>query len=197
MPYGTSFADIYAAIGAVVLRSTGRSWWKKSGVQAQPAGVYATVYITAGQGIQNVVHEVLQRSAELETGEIFKEIVWGTQYLDCQAEFIRTSGTDTAIAAATRFANALRLEARDGDLYLISALSGGVKITDISAIFRADVEPRARVDFRLIANITEPDGLADVNIFDIQHQPIKLTAGDGVEETFTINNDGSVEWPST
>ena len=178
MPAGTKIDALYAAIGNVVNRSTGRSWWDKRGIQAQPSGPYATIFLVSGAGLQlPVTEEILPPGIEL-----FHQIPWGTQILRCQAEFFRSVSGNTAIQAANRFANSLRLQIRWYDLWQLCALSGAVDVIDISAIFRADIEPRARVDFQIAANIIE-EPLADTNITDIHQQAFRI---DMAEENTTV-----------
>jgi hypothetical protein len=203
MPAGTSISSIYSAMGSVVNRATGRSWWKKAGIQAQPPGTYATVFISEIDGIQNPVVSHIQYSAPIAvTGEIFKEIPWGTSTLDVQVEFWRSATNDAAIDAAQRFYRSLYLEKRWTDLWSICALSGSVRIVDISAMFRADIEPRVRVQFRINANLSAVDPLLDISIHDIGTQPILIEEGSGGEITLetdiAVDETGEItEWPIT
>jgi hypothetical protein len=103
-------------------------------------------------------------------------------------EFFRSLPNDSAIQAAKRFDNSLRLQARFYDLWLLCALSGAVKVIDVSAIFRADIEPRARVEFRVYANLTDQP-LADVDIFDIHQQSVQIDRAAG-NEAATVDVTG-------
>ena len=86
MPGGTTLNAIYAALGALVASATGRVWWDKRGIQAQPNGPYATVYITVGDGLQNqVVENVLLETPGIG-GEIYGQVVWGTCLINIQVE---------------------------------------------------------------------------------------------------------------
>ena len=192
MPAGTNLDAIYNALGAIVASSTGRLWWDKRKIQAQPTNPYATIYITVGDGLQMPVTENVLLSTPGPNGETFKQYPWGTVLLDVQVEFLRSNPAtgDYAQRAAKRFENALRLTEREYDLWLICGLSGAIRYIDISAIFRADVQPQARVAFRLLANLMDQP-LAGVDIFDIENQPMVITEimEDGEEqiinETFT------------
>jgi hypothetical protein len=201
MPAGTTIGTIYSAIGAVVTRATGRSWWKKAGMQGQPSGTYATVYVTQGDAIAQQVVEHVKYTSELETGEIFRQIPWGTTSLDVQVEFWRSATSNSAIDAAIRFFRSLYLEARWSDLWIYCSLAGSVKTTDISAMFRADIEPRARVEFRIFANLSGPDPLLDVPLHDIQKQPLLITEQHGshdLETDIAVDNTGEItQWPTT
>jgi acyl-CoA thioesterase len=66
------------------------------------------------------------------------------------------------------------MEERHFDLWEISALTGGVRITDISAIFREDNEQRTRVKFTLSAHVADPEPLTDTEIPDIETQKIDV-----------------------
>ena len=185
---GTTIDAIYTALGALVAASTGRHWWDKRGVQAQPQGPYVTIYVTAGDTLQNQVVDEILLDTPGPDGETFKERPWGTCLIDVQVEFVRSGANgDTAQVAAKRFDNALQLTARYFDLWEICGLSGGTRFTDISAIFRADIEPRARIDFKAYANLMdEPLPAAGAEIFNIEKQPVNFpNPGGELVMTFT------------
>ena len=193
----TSMENLYSAIEAVIIGATGRSCWKKTGIQAQPQGPYSTLYLTQGAGLQNPVVETYLLQTPTEAGEDFLQVPWGTQLVRCQVEFLRNGASQTANQAANQFANSLRLYARFYDLWKYCAMSGETQITDISAIFRADIEPRTRVEFSVYANIADKSdqSLEDNNVYDIEHQPVTIEAqvmGTTLEpiESVTFDNTG-------
>ena len=169
---GTSIGALYTAIGAIILSSTGRSWWKKAGLQAIPPSPYALIQLVEGQGIENEVVETVELDEALETGEWFQERPWGTRLIRVTVEFFRDAANNKALEAATRFMLALRLEERVWDLWQICGLVGGLDLVDLSMAFRQDIEGRALVKFN--ANIALPLPLDDVNIFDIDTQTINV-----------------------
>ncbi len=192
----TSFDELYSMIGTVLNRATGRVWWRKAGIQAQPKGPYATLYLAAGQGLQNPVTETVLLEEPDGEGHVFEQIPWGTLHIECQAEFFRSGSNDSAIQAAVRFANALRLEERYWDLWGICGMSGACAVLDISGMFRADVEPRARATFHVYANVADSP-LLDTKIYDIKRQPITVTREDDEGITFTVLDTGEIVWPTT
>jgi hypothetical protein len=167
----TSFEDLYVALVALIGVTTGlgNKVWRKTGIQAQPTGPYATVYLTEGPSPSiDVVDDI-----EIEnpaTGEpSFTQRPWGTTHLECVAEFFRAGAMD----AAVRFRNALQLEARYDDLWAVAGLAGEVRIVDVSTMFRADVEGRAQVRFRMYANVGMPLPLA-AEIHEIDTQGVDV-----------------------
>lgn len=194
MPHKTSYDELYTTLGAVVQAATGRPWWRKAGIQAQPQGPYATVYLVEGVGMENPVVESVELDPVGDNGETFRQTPWNTTYQDVTVEFFRSASGDTALEAATRFRTALRLEERFWDLWNICGLVGSVRVLDISAIFRADIEPRAQVRFTIYANIADPAPLADDNIFDMQSQEVDVihVRQDGQETTIPITVSGNV-----
>jgi hypothetical protein len=164
----TTLDDLYSSYGGVLATVTGRKWWRKAGLQAAPQGPYAVIQFTEGpSSALDVVENV-----DLGVNQGFGQQPWGTTRLFVRVEFFRGASNDSALQAAIRFRNALVLEARFGDLWLISGLSGEIRLTDVSTMFRADVEGRAEVTFAIYANISDPLPLPDTNISEIQHQPI-------------------------
>lgn len=163
----TSFDNLYSVLGAVVAEATGRPWWRKAGIQSRPVGPYATIYVTDGQGLETPVVEMVELELPGPLGETIEQAVWGTTTLQVVVEFLKDAANNTALQAATRLKNAFYLEARYDDLWEIAALSGGVKLVDVSSIFRADIEPRAEVRFQLVANIADPIPLAGVLLDEI------------------------------
>ena len=175
MPHKTSYDELYTVLGAVLLQTTGRPWWRKEGIQARPTTPYATIYMYQATGQENDVVQTLQLEEPTASGENFRQTPWGTSLVECRVEFLKSTTNNTALQAATRLRNALRLEARYFDLWEVMALSGKVDIMDISAIFRADVEPRAELRFQFYANIADPAPLTGQDIYDIESQTIEVT----------------------
>ena len=92
-----------------------------------------------------------------------------------------------------RFSNSLLLSSRDLDIGVVCAISGSARIIDISGIFRADVEARARLIFHLYANVANPAPIGGTNIEDIQSVPFKLT-GAADDRVMTVLNTGEIVW---
>ena len=174
MPRGTSFDELYNTLGALVLSATGRPWWRKAGIQARPKEPYAIVYLAEGMGLEKQVVEHGEIAPYLGD-EVFTQTPWGTTILDVRLEFYGSRENNTALEAATRLRQALYLEERFWDLWELCALNGGVRLIDLSQIFREDVEGRTELRFSVIANITEPAPLADKDIYDIQSQQVNVT----------------------
>jgi hypothetical protein len=170
----TSFTELYSTIGAIVTSSTGRTWWKKDSVSAQRSGPRAVVYISELMGNSRQMIELIDLYPIPSTGDRFTVTPWGTGYLDVEVEFYGKGTNDSATDAATRFRQSLYMEQRHFDLWEIAALTGGVRITDISAIFREDNEQRTRVRFTLGAHVADPEPLADTEIPDIETQRIDV-----------------------
>jgi len=170
----TTIDEIYKALGAVVLRSTGRKWWRKAGIQGQPKEAYATIFVQEGTGVEQPVVENVELGAE-GGSPLFRQVPWGTKRLEVRVEFFRSDSVGRAIQSAVRFENALRLEERSWDLWNVASLLGAISTTDISSIFRADIEPRAEVRFTLMSNIAGPLPLTDTDIFDIGSVAIEVT----------------------
>lgn len=170
----TSFDALYLKIGNIVQAATGREWWRKAGIQAQPSGPYATVYIEEGTGLQHQVVESVELDPVGPNGEIFQQTPWGATHLDCKIEFYRDADPDTALVAAMRFRNSLRLEERFWDLWEIAGLVGNIRLIDVSGAFRADIEPRTEIRFNLYANIVDPLPLIGNDIYDIQTQEVTV-----------------------
>lgn len=170
----TSFDELYTTIGTVVNRSTGRPWWRKKGIQAQPSGPYALISLDAVTDFQNQVTENIQLIPPEDTGECFQQIPWNAGEVAVSVVFYRDTVSHKAEDAATRFRTALRLEERFWDLWEICGLVGGINLIDLSASFRADTESRIEVKFRVNANIADPPPLEDHLIYDIQSQEIDV-----------------------
>ena len=168
-----SYDDIYIALGAVLKEATGRAWWRKGGIQSQPTGTYATIFLTRGVGVQNDVVDRIPYAQPTEDVDT-QEKPWGTVLAECQVEFLRSADNDSAMNAATRFKNSLSLEKRYTDLWGIIGLVGGVDVLDISALFRTDTEPRARVSFQFYANISDPAPLTGTDAQNIAFQSIDV-----------------------
>ena len=189
MPRKTSYDELYTTLGALLLQVTGRAWWRKASIQSRPTTPYATIYLTTGRGLENDNVENTLLAEPTLTGEIYRQTPWGTTLLECRIEFLKSATGNTASDAATRFRNALRLEARYFDLWHIMGLVGGVDQTDISAIFRADTEPRVELRFQLYANIADPAPLTGQDIYDIESQTVEVThvRVDGVETKVDVD----------
>lgn len=195
-----SIDDLYKAVGALVVKSTGRLWWRRAGIQAQPTGTYATVYITNVDGIQNqVVENVDYLEAGMDQpvdGQAFFQQAWNTSRLEVEIDFFRSKTNDTVHDAASRFRAALMLEERFWDLWKLCGLIGGVTVQDISAIFRAETEPRVKLRFHLAANVADPLPLADTPIYDIESEKVIVSVDkfdEVVTQEVTINNDQNVD----
>jgi len=176
MTHKTSINELYTVIGAVVKKSTGRAWWRINKQQASKTGTYAVVSLTTGKGLQNQVteHVEIDHSLEPDNPAYLRQIVWNTTVQNCVVEFYRSALNDSAMDAATRFRTSLFLDERIYDLYQISGLIGGVDIIDISSIFRADIEPRAEVRFSFYANISDPQPLDEIDVYDINTQTVEV-----------------------
>lgn len=141
-------------------------------MQAQPAGTYALVNLSAMRGNAQQIVSSVELDEPRETGEVFTQIPWNSGEIDVVLEFYRSTPGDTALQAATRATQALRLEERFWDLWEICGLAGGVELVDVAAIFRGTIEPRVEVRFSVLANVAEPLPLADAHIFDIDTQRV-------------------------
>jgi len=189
----TTFNELYAMLGQVVQESTGRKWWRKGGIQSQPKGPYATVYLTEAVGLENDIVSTELLAEPALNGEMFKQTPWGISKVDARIEFIRSEEGDTAIQASSRFRTALRLEERYFDLWNVMGLASGVQLIDISSIFRVDIEPRAEVRFTFYANITD-DPVKGSELYDIQSQLVDLVHDrqDDVETSIPVTVSGNV-----
>ena len=195
MPRGTTFEELYTTIGEIVQASTGRVWWKKTAIQARPSAPYAVVYISNASGIEKPYVEVVELEEELETGERFQEIPWNTALLEVWVEFYKSLSNNTALQAAQRFKSALHLTERYFDLWQIAALSGGVRIIDISAIFREDTESRTEVRFSLQVNLAMAEPLEGNFVHEIEIQEVGIVhvKQDGDETEVNIDIDQQSE----
>lgn len=197
MPRRTSIDELYSTIGALVTRATGRSWWRKAGVQSRSASPYAVVWIGEFVGIEQPVVETWEQVPLLSGGQAFEQLPWGTGELAVGIEFYQGRSGDSAIQAANRFKSSLYMEERFWDLWQVCALAGGVSIMDVSAIFRESVEPRADVRFRIVANVVDPLPLEDSPLYDIESQEINVTHvrtdGEETEITVEVNNTENLD----
>lgn len=169
----TTMKELYATLCSVVMEATGRKTWTKTGIQATPNFPYATVYLRTGDGFaQDVVVDNVQEVPG-PNGETFQQAVLNTLHFQCVVEFFRNSGEfDTAVAAALRFKASLQLDARDFDLWRICGLTGPIQFIDVSAIFRADTEPRAQIVFGLYANLGNEVPVAGIDLAEIETQTV-------------------------
>jgi hypothetical protein len=187
MSRGCTTDELYDALGAFILASTSRKWWRKAGIQAQPQGPYALVFISENHGLENEVVELEELEPVETTDPSFEEIPWGTALLSVQLELFRGAHPSTALQDAHRLKSALRLEQRYQDLWDIMGISGAVTVIDVSAVFRADTEGRAEVRFQVYANISEHRPPQN-ELHDINTQSVVVT---------TDINDTTVEQPIT
>jgi hypothetical protein len=158
----TSFDELYSTLVVLVENVTGRPCWRKMGIQAQPGGPYATVYLKEGPSpTQDVIEEV----PNPEGG--FSQYPVGLTYLSCQAEFFRNISTQSAYDAGIRFRQSLQMSSRFDDLWQIAGLCGQIEIRDISEIFRADVEGRTQVSCNMYADIGAPPLTLDNQISEV------------------------------
>lgn len=140
----------------IVNRATGYPVWRKTGIQTPPAGPYSTIFFDYGKGFVQDVVEYVDCPPD-EEGNTLIEVPWGTMRLRMKISFFRNIQTGlTAFGAAIQFKNSLQLQVRYADLWQISGLVGDIEAEDITAAFRADIEPRAEVRFGLYANLV-PD----------------------------------------
>lgn len=170
----TSYNELYDTIGNVVQSVTGREWWRRNGMQSQPEGVYAVVYLAQDQTLQHQVVENIELIPFGENGEVYEQTPWGTATIDCVVEFYRSAENDDALEAAIRFRNSLFIEKRFEDLWRIAGLVGNIRLLDISGAFRADIEPRAEIRFSFISNISHPKPIESNQIYDIQSQQMDV-----------------------
>lgn len=174
MSQGTSIEELYTSLGAVLLSATGRVWWKGYGMKISPNKPHAIIILSEGRGMQSPIVENVVLDPPVDEKEL-QQIPWGTSLFDCTIKFLKSSDNNSALQAATRFKNSLRLEARAFDLNEIMGISGNVSLLDISSIFRADVEPRVDIKFKFYANISLPYTLVDSNISEIETQEINIS----------------------
>ena len=170
----TSFDELYTVLGGLVNRATGRRWWRRAGMQAQPTGTYVLANLSTMRGNAQQIVSSVELDEPRETGEVFTQIPWNSGEIDVVLEFYRSAPGDTALQAATRATQALRLEERFWDLWEICGLAGGVELVDVAAIFRGTIEPRVEVRFSVVANVAEPLPLQDADIFDIDTQRVDV-----------------------
>lgn len=170
----TSYNELYDVIGTIVQSVTGREWWRRTGMQSQPEGIYAVVYLASDQPLQHQVVENIELTPPGTNGEVYEQKPWGTASIDCVVEFYRDAENNTALESATRFKNSLYIEKRFEDLWRIAGLVGNVRWLDISGAFRADIEPRTEVRFTFISNIANPNPVDTNQIYDIQSQRIDV-----------------------
>jgi len=171
----TTLEELYEAYGALILRSTGRPWTRKKGIQARPKKPYATLHIQQVETFEKTIVENVELFPFGVNGEIFEQLPWNTSLLNMEVAFYSDRAGDTVEIAASRFRSALALEARYWDLWLLSALAGRIQAIDLSLIFREDVEPRIELRFQIMANIVEQAPLADYEIYEIKQQQIDIT----------------------
>lgn len=190
----TSLNELYDTIGVLIQSVTGREWWRSTGMQSQPKGIYATVYLQMDQPLQHQVVENVELEPLGENLEVFEQKPWGTTTVDCIVSFYRSTSNNSADEAATRFRNSLYIEKRFEDLWRIAGLLGSVRRLDISGAFRADIEPRTEVRFSFMANISEPGPVDSNQIYDIQSQEIDIihVGLDNSETLIELNIDKNV-----
>lgn len=175
MSKGTSIEELYTSIGAVVFASTGRDWWKGYGQKVSPQLPYALIILSDGKGLQNPVVENVELAPVPEEGATLQQIPWGTLLMDCEIRFIKSSSNNTALEAATRFKNSLRLRNRSFELWEIMGISGEISLVDVSSVFRADIESRIHIKFKFYANVSLPYSLEDDRIEEIESQSVDVS----------------------
>lgn len=180
-----SVDDIYNSIGALITSSTGRLWWRKGGIQSQPPGSYATVFIEGGPSVEIGVVETIELSEADVPNPSFQEVPWGEAHLRCKIEFLRggKQGAGSAYNDATKFSNSLRLSARDDDIWKLCGLVGKIETRDISAIFASDVEGRADVTFDVNANLAILPN-TDTSIYEITSVDVSVSTNDETTPIF-------------
>lgn len=186
----TSLDELYNVLGPVVQRATGRKWWRKAAIQGQPVGPYATLHLTEFDGLEHQVVETGRLAGPGPNGESLIETPWGTGRVEAKVEFFRSGPNDSALDAAMRFRQALYLSERHDDLWKIAGFVGGVRLVDVSGMFRADVEPRAEVRFGFYANLAGVVPLAGNLLHEIDSQEfdVEVRKTDGTTEHYTTLN---------
>jgi hypothetical protein len=170
----TTFDELYSVLCELVTAVTGRRCWRKMGMQAAPRGPYATVYLKQGpSNSQDILDEVAVPNPTTGSFTISQAPI-GLTHLECQAEFFRNVAIMSALDAAIRFRQSLQVESRFYDLWQIAGLTGEIRIVDVSAMFRADVEGRAEIHFGMYADIGAPPLGDDHMIYDIGQQGIRV-----------------------
>jgi len=189
----TSFDEIYLALGTLSKQATGRDWWKKAKIQTRPNKPYTTIFLQESEGIEKPVVEMAD--IDDSTGETLRQIPWGTCIIEVRIEFWRSGTNDSAIQAATRMKNSLYLQERAYDLWTKCSLSGGVRVIDLSDMFREDVDNKAEVRFRIYANVALPLPLEGTGIYDIDSLDVDIihVRQDGVETEIPLDLTNSSE----
>lgn len=192
----TDFDELYGVLCELVESVTTVPCWRKIGIQVQPQGPYATVYIAEGPSpVQDVVENLGATSVTVNSDPTLQESPVGLIRLDVRVEFFRNLTTLPALDSAIRFKRSLYLEARFNDLWQIAGLVGEIRTLDVSAMFRADVEGRAEVRFSLYANISAHRLTDDeTSIYEIEHVGIDVyrTTDDPPKvASITINKEAS------
>lgn len=168
---GTSISELYTTLGALILSSTGRKYYKGYGLKIVPKEPYALVILSSGKAVENQVVELVELDYP-EDGKVFQEIPWGTLFMDCEIRFLKSATDNTSQQAAIRFKNSLSLTERNFDLFQIMGISGPIQFQDLSAVFRSDIEPRTSIKFSFYANVSLPYTLEDDNINEIEQQTV-------------------------
>lgn len=171
----TTMAELYDLLCQIVETVTGRRTWSKSGIQSTPNAPYATVYISQGEGQVYDVVQLTGLTSVNDADPTLREVVWGAIRVGVEIEFYRDSTGATAQIAAAQFRNALHRDARNYDLWQVAGLSGDIRYVDMSAIFRADTENRAKIMFNLYVNILDPTTAStETDIYQIDQQGITI-----------------------
>jgi hypothetical protein len=156
---------MYDALGGIVTESTGRNWWRRGRMQAIPVESYATIYLDAAQGFEHDVVEVGFFDGSLT------EFPWNSSRVKVSVEFFKKD----AIGAANKFRNALKFDKRFFDLWSLCGLAGAINVRDISGAFMADIEPRADVEFYVLANLLEdPEKIDQIDSITVDITHVKL-----------------------
>ena len=179
MSRGTSIQEMYTTIGAIILSSTGRPWWKRGGKQVKSNQPYATIWLSPSRPLMHQVVETMNDSS-------MYQVPWMQGIIECQVEFFGSRDNDTHMDAAERLRTSFYLADREWDLHEIAGISGAIEIVDISGMFREDIEPRSQVRFNLFCNLSTVRALEGHEISDIDNVDVTVTVND-VSETTTID----------
>lgn len=174
----TSFHEIYKMLGAIIVRSTGRPWYKKGNKQARVRTPHALIFLISAPGDEKQIME------SVTIDSILTDAIWSTKTVECMVEFYGSRDNDSAMDAASRFVTSMYLNERRYDLNTLATLSGGMNITDISAIFMEDTDQRAQIRFNLLANIGLPLPLvgAETELID----SVEITTVNSVDDSETV-----------
>jgi hypothetical protein len=197
MPRKTSFDELYTTLVNLITAVTGRPTWRKTGIQATPAGPYATIYLKEGPSPTQDVVENVDIIDPADGQPSILEYPVGLTRLECTAEFLRDAN-QSAYDAGIRFRQSLQMEARWYDLWEIAGLVGTITIRDISQMFRADVEGRTEIHFNLYADIgaLPLDGSTDNQVYEFDSQGVGVFKEDLTPPaiaTLNVSRQGGIQ----